>query len=128
MNQMNFYDWKIGTINIRTGKDDEKLERVINEVGKADLSICGLQEVRRLNKGSALIKSNSGTKYEVHWSVHTNKRTHGVGIVIKVDTSIEIIEVIPVNERIIVVDAIVRGCSLKIITVMHLRRTVSNTQ
>jgi len=112
---MHFYDWKIGTINIRTGKDDEKLERVINEIGKADLSICGLQEVRRLNKGSALIKSNAGIKYEVHWSGHTNKRTHGVGIVIKVDSSIEIVEIIPVDARIIVVDAIVRGCSLKII-------------
>lgn len=40
---MNFY---IGTINIKTGKDDEKL----NEISKADLSICGLQEVCRLSK------------------------------------------------------------------------------
>ena len=112
---MNFHSWKIGTINIRTGKDDEKLERVVNEIDKADLAICGLQEVRRLNKGSALVKSNSGKKYEVHWSGHNNKRTHGVGIVIKVDTSIEIVEIIPVDARIIVADAIVRGCSLKII-------------
>lgn len=94
---MHFYDWKIGTINIRTGNDDEKMERVVNEIGKADLSICGLQEVRRLNKGSALIKSNADIKYEVHWSGHTNKRTHGVGIVIKIDSSIEIVEVIPVD-------------------------------
>ena len=69
---------------------------MINEIDKANLSICGLQEVRRLNKGSALIKSNndSHNNYEVHWSEHVNKRQHGVGIVIKDDPSIEIIEII----------------------------------
>ena len=102
-------------LNIRTGKDDEKLERVVNEIDKANLSICGLQEVRRLNKSSALIKSDSGSEYEVHWSGHTHKRKHGVGIVIKVDPSVEIIEVTPIDARIITADVIIRGCSVKIV-------------
>ena len=59
-----------------------------------------------------LHKSN---EYEVHWSGYASKRIHGVRIVIKVDPSIEIVEVIPVDARIIVVDLIVRGCSLKVI-------------
>lgn len=109
------YDWKIRTISIRTGKDDDKLERVVNEIDKAGISICGLQEVRRLNKRSALIKSDSGNKYEIHWSGNSNKRIHGVGIVIKVDPFIEIIEMVPIDARIITADVIVRNCSVKII-------------
>ena len=88
------------------------------EIDKAELAICGLQELRRLNTGSALIQTSNNdttTKYEVHWSGRTNKRQHGVGIVIKVDPAIEIVEITPVISRIIAADIIVRGCSLKII-------------
>ena len=49
-----FHHWKIGTINIRTGKDDEKLENVVRQINKAGVSICGLQEVRRLRTGLLL--------------------------------------------------------------------------
>jgi len=45
----NYHSWRIGTINIRTGKEDQKIERVIHDVAKAKLSVCCLQEVRRLN-------------------------------------------------------------------------------
>ena len=54
---MSYYNWKIGTVNIRTGKDDEKLGRVVNEIDKTEFAICGLQELRRLNTGSALIQT-----------------------------------------------------------------------
>ena len=114
---MAYHNWKLGTVNIRTGKDDEKIERIVNEIDKANLVICGLQEVRRLNTGSALIKTsqNETNKYEFHWSGQTNKRQHGVGFIIKIDTNVEIIEITAVSARIIVADVIVRGCSLKII-------------
>ena len=54
-----YHQWKIGTVNIRTGKDDSKLERVVKEIDKAGLYICGLQEVRRLRKGSAIIRTDT---------------------------------------------------------------------
>ena len=112
-----FHKWSIGTVNIRTGKDDEKLERVVRQINKAKLSICGLQEVRRLNKGSALIQCNdeSRNSYEVHWSGYTVKRQHGVGIAIRVDKGIDVVEVTPVSARIIVLDVVIYGCSLRII-------------
>ena len=113
-----FHNWRIGTINIRTGKDDHKLQNVVNEISKAGLSICGIQELRRLNTGSALIESsyeNNENKYEVYWSGTATKRIHGVGVAIKVDKKIELIEVIPVNERIIVVDLNIAGCDLRVI-------------
>ncbi|XP_066925162.1 uncharacterized protein [Clytia hemisphaerica] len=80
-----FHNWKLGTINVRTAREDEKLEKVFKEIRKANLSICGLQEVRRKN-GLALIELNElNEKYEVYWSGYATKRIHGVGIAIKVD-------------------------------------------
>ena len=115
-----FHEWSIGTINVRTGREDEKLESVVRQINKARLSICALQEVRRLKTGSALITcknddDDKGSSYAVHWSGHSVKRQHGVGIVIQVDKGIDVIEVIPVSARIIVLDVIVYGCSLRII-------------
>jgi len=66
-----YFHWKLGTINVRTGKEDQKLEQIVKEIRKADLSVCGLQEVRRIKTGSALI-SNEGNKYEIYWSGHAS--------------------------------------------------------
>ena len=120
MTNSKFHSWRIGTINIRTGKEDHKLDRVINEIIKANLSICCLQEVRRLKNNSVTI-TNTNTndnivqKYELYWSGHTTKRYHGVGIAIKVDKYIEVEEIIPVNARTIIANLSVYGCSLKVI-------------
>ena len=115
-----FHQWSIGTINIRTGKEDEKLENVVHQIDKARLSICGLQEVRRLKMGSALIESKTegcdkSSRYEVHWSGYSVKREHGVGIAVRVEKGIDVVEVIPVSARIIVLDVVVYGCALRII-------------
>jgi len=109
-----YFHWKLGTINVRTGKEDQKLEQIVKEIRKADLSVCGLQEVRRIKTGSALI-SNEGNKYEIYWSGHSLKRIHGVGIVLKVDKNILVEEIVYVNARIIIADINVKGCSLRII-------------
>ena len=53
----NFHSWRIGNINIRTGKDDQKIETVIHQIAKAKLSVCCLQEVPRLNNDSAIINN-----------------------------------------------------------------------
>ena len=92
---------KIGTINVRTCKDDEKLERVVQEVHKAKIEICALQEVRRLNQGSATVKCDNA-KYEIHWSGNSLERHHGVGFIIKIDPNVELINVEYLNARVIV--------------------------
>ncbi|XP_066911780.1 uncharacterized protein [Clytia hemisphaerica] len=114
----NTYQWKLGTINVRTGREDQKLERIIREIDKADINICALQEVRRFSQGSASIpiKTNDFTnKYEVYWSGYTQKRMHGAGIVVKVNPNIEVSDIIYVNSRIIVAEITLYGCHLKII-------------
>ena len=49
MKNNNFHSWRIGNINIPTGKDDQKIERVVHEIAKTKRSVCCLQELRRLN-------------------------------------------------------------------------------
>ena len=113
-----FHHWRIGTINVRTGKEDQKLERIVHEMGRAKLSICGLQEFRRIKSGSALVSPNTDDhdqKYEIYWSGHSLKRIHGVGIAIKAEKGIVIEEIRNVSARIIVADVIVHGCSVRII-------------
>ena len=113
-----FHQWRIGTTNIRTGKDDIKLENCVTEIAKANLSVCAFQEVRRLNTSSVKINTKLNGinfKYELYWSGHATKRQHGVGIAIKIENGIEIEEIIPVNPRIITANVIIRGCSLRII-------------
>ena len=118
VNRKNFHSWRIGTINIRTGKDDIKLEHVIREIAKAKLSVCALQEVRRLNNNSVLIankQNDVAQNYELYWSGHATKRQHGVGIAIKVEKGIDIEEVTPVSPRIITANLLLHGCSLRVI-------------
>ena len=110
----NFHQWRIGTINIRTGKYDEKLERTVHEIHKAKLSICCMQEVRRIKTGSALITIDN-QNYEIYWSGLSLKRIHGVGITVKVDKDIIVEEIKNINARIIVADVNVYGCSVRII-------------
>ena len=53
----NFHLWRIGTINFRTWKNDQKIKRVLHEIAKAKLSVCCLQEVRRFNNNSVIISN-----------------------------------------------------------------------
>ena len=91
----------------------------MNEINKADLTICALQEVRQLNHGSALVDvraNDTSVKYEVYWSGNKLKRQHGVGIAVKYSPRVEIIEVLPISARIIALDVVFNGCELRAIS------------
>ena len=59
----NFHSWKIGVINIRLEKDDQKIVRVIHEIAKAKLSVCFLQELRLIITNR---QNNLERKYELY--------------------------------------------------------------
>jgi len=61
-----FHQWKIGTINITTGSDDWRLEEAVRQIHRSGLSICALQEVRRLRQDNVTITIDN-QKYDVHW-------------------------------------------------------------
>ena len=64
----------------------------MQEIHKANLEICALQEVRRFKQGSTTIECGN-SKYEIHWSGQSLKRQHGVGFVVKVDPNVELVQV-----------------------------------
>ena len=90
---MQFQKWSFGTINIRTGaeKDDgAKIYSIAKELSKSDMAFLLLQEVRWRDIGNKLIQLDTGEKFEFHWCGFKKKREVGVGILIRVNISIEI--------------------------------------
>ena len=75
-----FQWWQYGTINVSTCSDDDRLEYAVKSMAEAQLTICGMQEVRRLGDGNKMVKAEVPDKsdksgktmktveYEVYWS------------------------------------------------------------
>ena len=87
-----FYKWKFGSINIRSGKEKERgaeMYIIAREVDRADLQFCCIQEVRHRNTGKKIMRLNNGNKYAFLWSGTKKRRDAGVGFLIKVDSKIE---------------------------------------
>ena len=78
----------------------------MHKIGRAGLSVCGIQESRRTKTGSALISStiDNNHKYEIYWSGHSLKRIHDVAIAIKVEKNIIMEEIKQISPRIIVAE------------------------
>ena len=86
-----FKRWKLGSINIRSGKEKSegaKIYCITKEVARAGLSICLLQEVRYRNNGQRIIRLNTGESYEFVWSGPKRRRETGVAFLIKVENGI----------------------------------------
>jgi len=80
--EYNFKNWKLGSINIRTGGEKSvggKMYMVTKEVAKAGLSMCLLQEVRY---------KNNGRRY---WAIQSilEKNMNLYGMVLKSNASFE---------------------------------------
>jgi len=112
-----FHNWKIGTINIRTGKErDEggKIYLIAKEVAKAGLTLCLLQEVRYLNTGVKRIRLNTGEQYDFIWCGPKKKRETGVGLLIKVDKKIVVSEP-DVQDPRIATNVIINGFKIRLV-------------
>ena len=115
-----FKKWKFGTINIRSGKERDlgaKLYCIAKEVSQAGLSFCCLQEVKYLNNNSKVITLDTGEKFEFHWCGRKKRREAGVGILIKVDSQIEISDPDIQDARVMAMNIRIYGFNLRIINV-----------
>ena len=89
INQSNkglLFNWKIGTINIRTGREQSEGARmymVTKQVASLGLLVCSLQEVRHRNSGKKIINLDTGESYIFFWSGPKKRRDAGVGVLIK---------------------------------------------
>ena len=78
-----FFDWKFGTVNIRSGKEKDegaKIYSIAKTINNAKLNFCCIQEVKYRNSGHKVIKLDTGEQYECHWCGAKNRREAGVGI------------------------------------------------
>ena len=115
-----FHLWKLGTVNIRTGKEkseDAKMYVITKEVARAGLSICLLQEVRYRNNGTRRISLDTGEEYDFIWSGPKRRRDAGVAILTKVDKDIITSEPDIQDPRVIAMNITVQGFKLRIVNV-----------
>ena len=113
-----FKSWKFGTINIRSGKEKEegaKIYAVTKEMNRAGLLFCCMQEVRYRNVGNKLIELDTGESYEFHWCGQKRRREEGVGILIKVQQSIEICPPDVNDPRIMAINLKIHGFNIRIV-------------
>ena len=90
-NTHNVKSWKLGCINIRSGKEKSegaKMYAVAKEIDRLGITVCCLQEVRYRNNDKRTISLPSGAEYDFIWSGPKRRRDNGVGFLVKVDRNI----------------------------------------
>lgn len=127
----NFYNWKIGTLNIRTG--DEKSEgarmySIAKEVSRLKMVVCCIQEVRYRNSGSKTIRLSSGDIYTFYWCGMKKRREYGVGILIKEDDKVKFTEPDVNDPRIIALNIEINGFKIRLVNAYAPTETASDSQ
>ena len=114
-----FYNWELGTINIRTGSEEtNKMYTVASEADRAGLLVCGVQELRFTNQGSRTIELANSNTYDLYWSGYKCKREAGVGILIRRDPRVQVVDIIYSRDqahRIIAASLLISGYAVKVI-------------
>ena len=110
-NTKQFYDWKVGQINVQSCSDDHRIHFALQECVRANLDIICFQEVRLLKSGSI---EHAG--YTFFWKGLNRLRRHGVGIAIRKNSNIIVEGIIYSSARAIAADISVKGCKIRMIS------------
>ena len=113
-----FFDWKFGTVNIRSGKQKDegaKIYSIAKTINNTKLIFCCIQEVKYRNSGHKVIKLDTGDEYEFHWCGAKKRREAGVGILIKVDKRIEVQNPDYEDPRIMAINLKIYGFCLRVV-------------
>ena len=117
-NNLSFYNWSFGSINIRTGKEKSEGARIYmitKEVARKKLLFCSLQEVRYRNNGHKVISLDTGESYVFLWSGHKKRRDAGVGILIKMCNDITFEDPDVQDPRLMAIDMKINGLEVRLI-------------
>ena len=116
MSSKQFQEWRMGTVNIETGREDWRLEEAVRQVHRSKCIFTGIQEVRRLGQGNSIVEvPDRDQAYEVHWSGYARKHEAGVGIIIKKDPGIEVLNITYDSERLMSATLKNFGCNIHVI-------------
>ena len=80
---------RIASINVRTLQDDLKLATVVKSAGDLGIDVLAMQEVRRTGSGVFTFDDDSLKGWQLVWSGHKRKRSHGVAILLAPHIKIE---------------------------------------
>ena len=75
-------NWKFGTVNIGTGRQDLVLMEKLRECDRAGLSIVCMQEVKRRGIGDTEVDLG-GSRWSIYWHGMVAKGEQGVAIGVK---------------------------------------------
>ena len=117
-NTHNFKSWKLGSINIRSGKEKSEganMYAVAKEIDRLGITICCLQEVRYRNNDKRTISLPSGTEYEFIWSGPKRRRDNGVGFLVKLDKNIVAEEPDTQDPRVIAMNINLYGFKMRLV-------------
>ena len=120
-----FHVWKLGSINIRSGKEKiqgAKMYAIASEIDRAKLSICCLLEVRYRSSRKLWLTVASGAEYDFIWSGPKRRRDTGVGFLVKVDKDIVASDPDTETSRLIAMSIIVHGFKVRL-TLIRINRT-----
>ena len=103
---------------MRTASTNDKCQEIMRQVSKIGLTVCAVQEVKRIGNDSRIIETtnphtNKTENFEFHWSCPANARKNGVRIIFKIDPSVEVGTVTAINDRLLSATCSVNGYSLK---------------
>ena len=99
--------FKSCTYNVQTASTTEELGLVCKELGKAGVTVGGLQETRILGTGKKTVKFDGGI-FDVYYSGKSDNREHGVAICLQ-SAHVLFENVEWGNERMIAVDCRIGG-------------------
>ena len=87
------------------------------EADRANLTICSLQETRRLKKGEVILNiPGKKSQYIFHWSGFEKKREYGVGLLIRKSPFIQVENVNSHGPRHISASIVIKGCKVFVIS------------
>ena len=111
--------WSYGTLNIRTGKENDGGAKIYSVAKKmsTDMQFLVLQEVRWRGTGNKLIELDTGEEFEFHWRGYNRKRKAGVGILIRSNKNIQIENPDNNDPRVMVINLKVHGFNVRVVNV-----------
>ena len=115
--------WRIGSINVQTGRDALKVIEHLEEASRAGLAICCMQEMRKAGNGCEEIEvtdprnPDRKVKWRLYWSGHKSRSRDGVAVAIRMGSGLTPGAWQAVSARVIFVDLKIFGLQCRVASV-----------
>ncbi|XP_072050332.1 craniofacial development protein 2-like [Amphiura filiformis] len=102
---------RFGTWNVRSMTDDSKLHIIEREMGRCNIPICGLAEVRWTGKGHFSLDDG----HTVYYSGTDRLKRNGVGFILSRETAKCVLGYNPISDRLITIRLQARPVNISVV-------------